>query len=69
MATAAQIETRVLSSMLLNVAAGLMSSMLIYVSFTETRHTMANWPFLAAWVVLSGVIFEWGRLLAHKSER
>jgi hypothetical protein len=37
MATAAQIENRVFSTTLLNVAGGLISSMVIYVSFTETR--------------------------------
>jgi hypothetical protein len=69
MATRDQVEARIGSSMLLNIGAGLISSIVIYVSFTEARQVVVNWPFLALLVFSTGVIFEWGRVLAHKGER
>ncbi len=68
MATNDQIACKVESSILLNIGAGLVSSIVVYVSISKTDEIIANWYFLGFLVVAAGLIFEWGRILAYKAE-
>ena len=68
MPTGHQITCKVESSILLNIGAGLVSSIVVYVSISKTDEIIANWYFLAFLVFAAGLIFEWGRILAYKAE-
>jgi hypothetical protein len=61
MPTNDQIACKVESSILLNIGAGLVSSIVVYVSISKTDEIIANWHFLASLIVAAGLIFEWGR--------
>jgi hypothetical protein len=59
---------RVNSNILLNIGAGLVSSIVIYVSLTETDKVFPNWGWLLFLIFSTALIFEWGRILAYKAE-
>jgi hypothetical protein len=62
-----RIALRVDSNILLNIGAGLVSSIFVYVSLTETAKILAGW--LVFLIIASVTIFEWGRVLAYAAER
>jgi hypothetical protein len=64
-----RIALRIDSSILLNIGAGLVSSIFVYVSLTDTGKILADWGWLAFLIVASVAIFEWGRILANAAER
>ena len=68
MATRDQIAAKVMSNILLNIGAGLISSIVIYVSLTDTDQILRNWGWLAFLLCTTGIIFEYGRVLAYKGE-
>jgi hypothetical protein len=67
-ATHAQIASKVVSNILLNIGAWLVSSIVIYVSLTDTEQIVKNWGWLAFLIFATGIIFEYGRILAYKGE-
>ena len=68
MATHDQIASKVASAILLNIGAGLVSSIVIYVSLTNLDDVIRKWVWLAFLTVVTGLIFEYGRILAYKGE-
>jgi hypothetical protein len=60
MATHDQIASKVVSNILLNIGAGLVSSIVIYVSLTDTEQIVKNWGWLAFLIFATGIIFEYG---------
>ena len=68
MATRDQIAAKVVSNILLNIGAGLVSSIVIYVSLSELDQVIKNWGWLAFLTLATGLIFEYGRILAYKGE-
>jgi hypothetical protein len=53
----------------LNIGAGLVSSIFVYVSLTDTGKILADRGWLTFLIVASVAIFEWGRILAYAAER
>ncbi len=68
MATHDQIASKVVSNILLNIGAGLVSSIVIYVSLADMDQVIKNWGWLAFLIIATGIIFEYGRILANKGE-
>ena len=56
MPTDDQIAAKVESSILLNIGAGLVSSIVVYVSISSTGEIMSNWYFLAFLIFAAGLI-------------
>jgi hypothetical protein len=68
MATRDQIASKVASSILLSIGAGLVSSIVIYVGLADFNDVTKNWAWLAFLTIATGLIFEYGRILAYKGE-
>jgi hypothetical protein len=64
-----RVALRVDSNILLNIGAGLVSSIVIYVSLTDAAKTLSELGWLGFLIVAAATIFEWGRILANAAER
>jgi hypothetical protein len=65
--TAERTALRVNSNIFLNVGAGLLSSLVIYVATTGTAQVAGNWGWILFLILVIGFTFEAGRTLAYKA--
>lgn len=59
---------RIKSSILLNIGAGLLSSLLLYVSLTESGKVAAELGWIVVYILVTATSFESGRALAFQAE-